>query len=72
MVDRPKHRRQDLEKILVAAEAHGWVVTKGKNYFKLKCSCGDHLRSCHLTPSDPNYGRNLLGWLRRTCWKEDE
>jgi hypothetical protein len=36
------------------------------------CPCGKHWKTVKLTPSDPNYVRNLLGQLRRaTCWDEE-
>ena len=68
---RRKHPDKDLEKVLKDAEAQGWRI-KDKNYFKMYCPCpGKHLKSVHLTPSDPNYLRNLLKkLLRDTCWKE--
>jgi len=35
-----------------------------------KCRC---LKTVKLTPSDPNYLRNLLGQLgRATCWNKKE
>jgi len=35
-----------------------------------KCRC---LKTVKLTPSDPNYLRNLLGQLgRATCWNKEE
>jgi len=42
-------------------------------YFKVKCPCDErHMRTVHLTPSDPNYAKNLLAWLRRySCWEDD-
>jgi hypothetical protein len=45
-------------------------VKPGK-YFKLYCPCPDkHLQTVHLTPSDPNYERNVRGLLgRETCWE---
>jgi hypothetical protein len=70
---RPKHQDKDLERILRLAEAQDWRVEKRpKGYFKMKCNCAElHMKTVHLTPSNPNYGRNLLGWLRRcSCWKE--
>jgi hypothetical protein len=31
------------------------------------------MKTMKLTPSDPNYIRNLLGQLRRaTCWDEEK
>lgn len=70
---RPRHPIKELEEVLKEAESKGWEVSKDKKYFKMKCPCGDHLKSVHLTPSNPNYKRNLLGQLgRATCWDDDE
>lgn len=70
---RRRHPNKDIEKVLVEAEAHGWRFdTSGKVYWRALCSCGnrDHQRSVHLTPSDPNYPKNLAHWFRRMCWKD--
>jgi len=70
MALRPKHTDKDLEAVLAEGEDLSWLVTKGKKYFKMKCPCGKHIKSVHLSPSDPNYRRNLTGWLKRTgCWR---
>jgi hypothetical protein len=71
-VPRPKHPIKELEAILKAAEERGWRVKKGKGYYKMLCPCPrKHLKTVHLSPSDPNYERNLIGWLRRlACWKK--
>lgn len=72
---RPKHPNADLEALLRSLEEQGWAVVKGRKYYKVKCPphCVDkHLRTVKLTPSDPNYLKNLRGWLRRSgCWKEE-
>lgn len=70
---RPRHQRGDLEDVLRAAERQGWTVERGK-YFKLKCPCADkHMKTIHLTPSDPSYTRNTLAHLRRaTCWEDQK
>jgi hypothetical protein len=70
-VSRPKHQKPWLEAILRDAEDRGWIVTKGKRYYKMRCSCGSHQKTVKLSPSDANYGRNLIGWLKRSgCWGE--
>lgn len=69
---RPTHPKKEFEAFLKDAEAQEWEVSKGKKYYKMKCPCGTHMKTIHLTPSDPNYLRNARGWLRReTCWKEE-
>jgi len=68
-VVRPRHPVKELEEVLDQAEDQGWTVDKGKKYFMMKCPCGLHMKTVHLTPSGNNYKRNLLGQLRRaTCW----
>lgn len=68
---RRRHQDKDLEKILKKAEEAGWRVVETRKYFKLLCSCTDkHIRWVHLTPSDGDYAKNLLGWLeRQPCWE---
>lgn len=66
---RPRHPEKDLEATLREAERKGWKVTKGKKYYRMRCACGIHQRTVHVSPSDPNYRRSLVGWLNRTgCW----
>lgn len=70
---RPRHPDKDVEKFLRTAEdKHLWTFTKGKKYFKGKCPCGLHLKTVHLTPSDPNYLTNLKHNLARLeCWTQE-
>ena len=70
-MSRSKHPRKELEALLKEGEAKGWRVVMGGRYFKMYCPCDDkHLQTVHLSPSDPNYERNLRGQLRRgTCWE---
>jgi hypothetical protein len=70
-MSRPKHKVKELEALLQQAEAHRWRVDHQKVYFRIRCPCGKHKRWVHLSPSDPNYGKNLRMWLRRQpCWEE--
>lgn len=63
--------RQNLEALLKEAESKGWQVTRTRRYYKIRCGCGAHQRTVHITPSDPNYERNLRHWLKRTgCWED--
>ncbi len=70
---RPRHQRKELEQVLKIAEAQGWRIARGKAYFKMKCGCdAKHMKMMHATPSDPNYKRHLVAYLKReTCWRED-
>jgi hypothetical protein len=64
---------KELEAIRETARRKGWRVERGKKYYKMWCPCGSHMKTMKLTPSDPNYTRNLLGQLRRaTCWSDEE
>lgn len=70
MPDRPKHPVKELEALLRSAEEQGWTVTRGKKYYRCLCACGEHLKTIHLTPSDPNYVRNHSAWFtRQACWE---
>jgi len=53
-------------------EMHGWRVEMGSRYFKCKCPCPErHMKTVHLTPSDPRYRLNLIMWFRRqSCWED--
>jgi hypothetical protein len=63
---------KELAAIRQEASDKGWRVERGKRYYKMWCPCGKHMKTVKLTPSDPNYVRNLLGQLRRaTCWDEE-
>ena len=68
---RSRHPDKDLEKLLAEAKRKGWQVKKGKKYYTMRCSCGRHQKTVRLTPSGPNYERNLRHWLKRTgCWED--
>jgi hypothetical protein len=71
--DRPRHTKKELEALLKEAEGKDWRVSQGKKYFTMKCPCQDkHLKTVHLSPSGPNYEKNLRGWLSRsTCWTRE-
>jgi hypothetical protein len=71
-VSRPRHPDKDIEAVLREAEAHGWRVERNKGYYKAKCPCGRHANwSIKLTPSNPNYAKNLAAWFQRqSCWEE--
>ena len=46
-------------------------MRKGSVYFQALCACGKrHAKwSIHLTPSNPNYAKDLQAWFRRQeCW----
>jgi hypothetical protein len=60
-----KHPRKDLEEVLVIFYEAGWLIEDSGRYHRVKCPCGEHQRSIHLTPSNPDYGRQALNWLRR-------
>lgn len=68
---RPRHPHKDLEPILDAAENKGWHVQRRRKYYMMRCPCGQHQKTVKITPSDPNYPRNLRGWLKRSgCWED--
>ncbi len=70
---RPRHPDKHLEALLREAEGKGWRVEKG-TYYKMYCPdpCRQHLKTVHLTPSNPQYERQLRNYLRReTCWEQE-
>lgn len=71
-LNRPRHPKKDLEAVCQTAEAAGWQIMRGTGYFKAYCPCGLHKRTLHLSPSDPNYARNVAHWFRRQpCWPKE-
>jgi hypothetical protein len=63
-----KHPRKELETVLEHFHQAGWSILDG-TYYRVLCPCGLHQRWIHLTPSDPNYGKNALAWLQRqSCY----
>lgn len=73
MPERPKHPVKELESLLREAEDKGWRVSRGKRYYRLYCPCGEHMKTMHLTPSDPRYRLNFRKWLeRQPCWKDEQ
>jgi hypothetical protein len=74
MSGRPRHQNKELEAVLQEAEAKDWRVDRPspRGYFRMRCPCGLHQRRVHLTPSNPNYERNLRKWLeRQPCWTKE-
>jgi hypothetical protein len=75
MARRRKHKLKECEDAIREAEERGWRVDDPpKGYYRLRCPCEDkHMKWVHRTPSDPNWCKNLLGWLQRqSCWDEEE
>jgi len=60
-----RHQKKEIEKLLREFDALGWRILDPPTYYQVRCSCGLHKRSIHLTPSDPNYVRNVRQWLER-------
>ena len=65
-----RHPQKDLEAVLAEFHAHGWEIIDPPKYYTLRCPCGQHYRWLHLTPSNPNYGKQALQWAKR-CPKWD-
>jgi hypothetical protein len=75
LMPRPRHPDADVEALIRSLERQGWIVEKGRKYYKAKCwpPCVNRCyKTVKLTPSDPNYLRNLRGWFKRSgCWEEE-
>jgi hypothetical protein len=67
-----RHPKKELEALLGEFYEEGWTIQDPPTYYRVACPCGDHMRWIHLTPSDPNYVKNALKWLRRQpCTKKE-
>lgn len=67
-----KDQEQRLAALRTEAEQYGWRVERGSKYYMMLCPCpGKHMKTMHLTPSNPRYELNLRKWLeRQPCWGE--
>ena len=55
--------------VYAVAARHGWTIDdkpNSKGYFKMKCPCGKNLKWLHKTPSNPNYYRETIAFIKRT------
>jgi hypothetical protein len=67
-----RHPVKELEALLGEFHEEGCTIQDPPTYYRVACPCGDHMRWIHLTPSDPNYVKNALKWLRRQpCTKKE-
>jgi hypothetical protein len=66
----PTHPVKELQEVLIELDENGWRVEKGKGYYKTYCPCSEkHKKTVHLSPSNPNYRRDLVNWLsRQPCY----
>lgn len=65
------HPKKEGEEVLKEFHAHGWLITRKKGYYKCLCppECGQHLKTVHLSPSNPNYYKQLLAYVSKMpCW----
>lgn len=55
-------------------DSQGWTFEPppGNGYPKLKCACGNHMKTVHKSPSDSNYLTNLQKWVERQPCYADE
>lgn len=67
-----KHSKPDLEDLLTAFHEAGWeIIDPRRKYYKVRCPCGAHQRTVHLSPSNPRYAKDSLAFLKRqTCYPE--
>ncbi|GAA4283321.1 hypothetical protein GCM10022261_08520 [Brevibacterium daeguense] len=67
-----KHPNKELEALLEEFHEAGWqIINPKKKYYKVRCPCGSHYRSIHISPSNPRYSQDALSWLyRQPCYSE--
>lgn len=72
-MDRPRHPKPELEKILKQMEALECRVDKPGTYFRCRCPCGKHTTRVHLSPSNPHHGKQRLQHVRSwNCFQKKE
>jgi hypothetical protein len=71
MPDWRKHPKSGGQRALNLLAAAGWTILDTPKYYKALCPCGEHKRWVHLSPSNPRYWNELIGWARRLpCWQD--
>jgi len=58
------------EDVFAAALELDWTIDDKPNkhgYLKMKCGCGKHITWLHKTPSNPNYYKERIQYMRRKC-----
>lgn len=68
-----KHPKKEGEELLEVFDAHGWRITRGKGYYMCWCplSCGNHHKTVHLSPSNPNHFNEVQRFVQKMpCWRE--
>lgn len=64
-----KHPKKELEALLGEFHDAAWRIISPGRYYKVRCPCGKHQRTVHISPSNPNYARDTLKWLyRQSCY----
>jgi hypothetical protein len=71
---KPRPKYTTIDEVLAESARQEWRIERGRRYYMIKCPCPDmHHKTVHLTPSDANYGRKLVGQLRRAkCWEDSQ
>lgn len=72
MGDRQRHPKPDGERLLATAEDHNCGVSRRKGYFKVKCPCGVHMTTVHLTPQRGHFRAKLRLMEKWPCWSNEE
>jgi len=68
-----RHQKPDGQKALEEFDVMGWKIENPPKYYTVKCPCGSHARSIHLTPRNPRYFQESVRWAKRQrCMKEDD
>lgn len=67
-------KQQEFRETVAWLQSLGWRVDTDRGGYPLAfCPCGKHLKTVHITPSAPNYFRNLRAWvLRQSCMMKEE
>lgn len=60
-----KHPKKDLELVLMEFDQNGWKIIDPPKYYKMRCPCGFHTRTLHISPKLPDHGKQALRYMKR-------
>jgi hypothetical protein len=65
------HHNKELQRLLMELHFAGWRIKDPPKYYKALCPCpAGHMKTIHLTPSDPYYENKVRQYLKNhTCFR---
>lgn len=68
-----RHPKKEGQEVIDAAAEFGWTAKrkKGASYFHMYCGCGQHHTWLHISPSNPNYFKERIAFMKKKCNSAD-